>query len=83
MRDWLPASPISVATQEEIAVLNGLPFLSPEDLSGQGIEPTAPAASPALQEDSLLLSHWVNHMYHYRYRVFYFQDIKDKQTIIL
>ena len=40
---------------------NGLPFPSPEDLPGPGIEPaaraTSPATSPALQTDSLLLSH--------------------------
>ena len=36
--------------------LSGLPFPTPEDLSNVGIEPTSPA-SPALQPDSLLLSH--------------------------
>ena len=33
---------------------SGLPILSPEDLRDPGIKPM----SPALQEDSLLLSHW-------------------------
>ena len=41
---------------------NGLSFPSPGDLPNPGIEPAAPAASPAmslaLQTDSLLLSHW-------------------------
>ena len=59
-----------------------LPFLSPGELSDQRIEPAAPAASPGLQEDSLLLSRWGSHTHHYRYRIFYCQDIKDKQTII-
>ena len=36
---------------------SGLPFPSPEDLSGPGIEPSAPAVSPALQAGSLLLSY--------------------------
>ena len=36
---------------------SGLPCLSPGDLPDPGIEPTFPAA-PALQADSLLLSHW-------------------------
>ena len=35
----------------------GLPFPPPGDLPSPGIEPTSPA-SPALQADSLLLSHW-------------------------
>ena len=34
----------------------GLPFLPPRDLPNPGIEPPSPA-SPALAEDSLLLSH--------------------------
>ena len=33
---------------------SGLPFLLPEDLPDPGIKPV----SPALQADSLLLSHW-------------------------
>jgi len=33
---------------------SGLPFPLPEDLPDPGIEPV----SPALQADSLLLSHW-------------------------
>ena len=36
---------------------NGLPCLSPGDLPNPGIKPVSPAA-PALQADSLLLSHW-------------------------
>ena len=36
---------------------SGLPFLPPEDLPNPGTEPISPA-SPALQADSLLLSHW-------------------------
>ena len=34
---------------------SGLPYPSPEDLPDPGIKPTCP--SPALQADSLLLSH--------------------------
>ena len=37
---------------------NGLPFPSSVALSDPGLEPAAPAASSALQEDSLLPSHW-------------------------
>ena len=36
---------------------SGLPFLSPGDLPDPGIKPVSPVA-PALQADSLLLSHW-------------------------
>ena len=36
---------------------SGLPCLSPGDLPDPGIGPTFPVA-PALQADSLLLSHW-------------------------
>ena len=36
---------------------SGLPFLSPGDLPSSGIEPVSPVA-PALQVDSLPLSHW-------------------------
>ena len=36
---------------------SGLPRLSPGELPDPGIEPTSPVA-PALQVDSLLLSHW-------------------------
>ena len=35
---------------------SGLPFLLPGDLPDTGIKPASPV-SPALQEDSLLLSH--------------------------
>ena len=38
---------------------NGLPFPPPGDLPNPGIESTSPA-SPALQADSLPLSHWGN-----------------------
>ena len=38
---------------------SGLPFPSPGDLPDPGIESTSPA-TPALQVDSLLLSHWMN-----------------------
>ena len=38
---------------------SGLPCTSPGDLPDPGIEAVAPAA-PALQVDSLLLSHWVS-----------------------
>ena len=37
---------------------SGLPFSSLGELSHPGIEPEAPAASPTVQADSLLLSHW-------------------------
>jgi len=37
--------------------LSGLPFPSPGDLPDPGIEPTMCLASPALQANSLLLSH--------------------------
>ena len=36
---------------------NGLPFPPPGDLPNPGIEPVPPVP-PALQEDSLPLSHW-------------------------
>ena len=36
---------------------SGLPFPPPGDLPNPGIKPTSPAA-PALQKDSLPLSHW-------------------------
>ena len=36
--------------------VSGLPFLSPGDLPDSGVKPTSPV-SPALQADSLLLSH--------------------------
>ena len=41
---------------------SGLPFPSPGDLPDPGIEPAAPTASPALQEDSLPLSHQTSHL---------------------
>jgi len=36
---------------------SGLPFPSPGDLPDSGIKPMAPATSPALQANSLLLSY--------------------------
>ena len=39
---------------------NGLPFPPPEDLLNPGVEPIFPA-TPALQVDSLPLSHWKAH----------------------
>ena len=41
-------------------MLEWLPCSSPEDLPDPGIKPASPAA-PALQADSLLLSHWEAH----------------------
>ena len=41
---------------------NGLPFPSPGDLPDPGIEPEAPAESPALQAVSLPLSLWVGQL---------------------
>ena len=43
---------------------SGLPRPPPRDLPDPGIEPMSPAA-PALQVDSLLLSHWESSMYMY------------------
>ena len=42
---------------------NGLPFPFPEDLPDPGIGPTSPATFPALQADSLPLSHLGNSKY--------------------
>ena len=42
---------------------SGLPFLSPGDLPDPAIEPTSPLA-PALQADSLPLSHWGSPSHH-------------------
>ena len=53
MNPWTVASQVSLSMRfPRQEYWSGLPFLSPGDLSDQGIEPTAPAASPALQEDS-------------------------------
>ena len=58
---WLFATLETVAHQALLSMefskqkyWNGLPFSPPEDLPDLGIEPP----SPALQADSLLLSHW-------------------------
>ena len=40
---------------------SGLPFPSPGDLPNPGTELTAPATSPALQAESLPLSHQGSH----------------------
>ena len=60
---WLFATPWTVAHQAPLSMgfsrqeyWSGLPFPSPGDLPNPGIEP-ASLASPALQADSLLLSH--------------------------
>ena len=65
------ATPWSVAHQAPLSMefsrqeyWSGLPFHSPGNLPNPGIEPESPA-SPALQVDSLLLSHqespgWLN-----------------------
>ena len=42
----------------------GLPFPSPEDLPNSGIKPETPV-SPALQAESLPLSHWGSPYYYY------------------
>ena len=42
---------------------SGLPLPFPGDLPDPGIEPEAPTASPALQMDSLSLSHWGSPVY--------------------
>ena len=48
-------SPLSMGLSRQ-EYSSRLPFLPPEVLSDPGIEPTSPVA-PALQDDSLLLSH--------------------------
>ena len=56
--DYIPAgSSVHGIPQEEY--WSGLLFLCPGDLPDPGIEPTSPL-SPALQADSLLLSHQGN-----------------------
>ena len=59
--DCSPPSSLSMgfSTQE---YWSGLPFPSPGDLPGPGIEPASPVA-PTLQVDSLLLSHRGNLMW--------------------
>ena len=66
--DATPATLWTVAHQAPLSMgfprqeyWSGLPFPSPEDLPDLGIEPT----SPALQADSLPLSHWKAHVYIY------------------
>ena len=58
---WLFATPRTVAHQAPLSMgfprqeyWSGLPFPPPGDLAGPGIKPV----SPALQADSLPLSHW-------------------------
>ena len=60
---WLFVTPWTVACQAPLSMgfsrqeyWNGLPFPTPGYLPNPGIEPEAPAV-PALQSDSLLLSH--------------------------
>ena len=60
---WLFVTVWTVACQDPLSVefprqeyWSGLPFPSPGDLPNPGIEPESPT-SPALQVDSLLLSH--------------------------
>ena len=62
-RVQLFAAPWTVARQAPLSMgfsrkeyWSGLPFPSPRDLPNPGIKPTFPV-SPALQADSLLLSH--------------------------
>jgi len=62
-RVWLFATPWTVAHQAPLSMRfsrqeywSGLPFPPPENLPDPGIKPTSPAA-PALQADSLPLSH--------------------------
>ena len=64
-RGWLFATPWTVAHQAPLSMefsrqehWSGLPSPSPGDLPNPGIEPRSPSA-PALQADSLPLSHWV------------------------
>ena len=64
-RVWLFATPWTVAHQAPLSMefsrqehWSGLPSPSPGDLPNPGIEPRSPSA-PALQADSLPLSHWV------------------------
>ena len=58
MTPWTVAhqAPLSVGFSRQ-EYWSGLPFPSPGDLPNPGIEPES-TASPALQMDSLLLSHW-------------------------
>ena len=53
--DYIPRGS-SVYQIFQARIWNGLPFHSPGDLPDPGIEPTSPV-SPALQADSLPLSH--------------------------
>ena len=54
-RTVVPQAPLSMGFCRE-ENWSGLPFPSPEDLPYRGIEPMSPT-SPALQADSLPLSH--------------------------
>ena len=53
---------------------SGLPFPSPGDIRDPGIKPAAPTASPALQEDSLLLSHQVSSIYSLVYKILWTEE---------
>ena len=66
------ATPWTIAFQAPLSMefsrqeyWSGLPFRSQGDLPDPGIEP----GSPALQADSLLLSHQGNHIYIYMKKV--------------
>ena len=63
---WLFVTPWTVAHHVPLSVgfsrqehWSGLPFPPPGDLPDPGIEPESPS-SPALQVDSLPLSHWIS-----------------------
>ena len=64
----LSQAPLSVGFSRQV-YWSGLPCSSPGDLPDLGIESVSPA-SPALQADSLLLSHWGSHFPEYGW--FYF-----------
>ena len=57
--DCSPQAPLSLEFSRQ-ECWSRLPFPSPGDLPNPGVEPTAPAASSAMQAYSLLLNHWVN-----------------------
>ena len=61
MTPWIAVSlaPLSMGLSRQ-EYWCGLPFLTPAELPDPGIEPMAPA-TPALQADSLPLSHQGNH----------------------
>ena len=57
--DYSPPGPLSMEFSRQ-EYWSGLSCLPPGDLPNQGIKPISPM-SPALQADSLLMSHWGNH----------------------